>query len=112
MDTTPPRQLEVLWGAALANENSRAYRFEAPVSSWAIEINGLPAWPIVRPRLDRVSPYHVTIETIFGRATLCGAVFGLPKRNKICLNLQWLLFLHDAPQRKFFRAYRYVSGST
>jgi len=30
------------------------------------------------------------------------------EQNLLC---KWLLFLHDAPQRKFFQPYRYVSGS-
>src|SRR5207248_4771540 len=34
-----------------------------------------------------------------------------PKRNKTCLNFTIAAVLHDAPQRKFFWPYRYVSGS-
>src|SRR4026209_2284562 len=77
------RQFEISLGAALATRTRGSARVRSPTSSWAIDTNGrcLPG-RIVRPRLDRVSPFHFTIETIFSRATLCGAVFGSQNGTK------------------------------
>src|SRR4029077_1251622 len=46
---SPRRQFEISLGAALATRTRGSARVRSPTSSWAIDTNGLPAWPNCSP---------------------------------------------------------------
>ena len=108
---SPRRQFEISLGAALATRTRGSARVRSPTSSWAIDTNGLPAWPNCSPTARQSLALPLHNRDNFWQGDVLRSRVCLPKRNKICLNFTMAAVLHDVPQRKFFRPYRYVSGS-
>ena len=110
LDMIPPATVRDIVGRRASNKNSRfgpgskpdiqlGYRYQRAACLAELFAHGSTE---SRPTTSQSRQFLVGRRS----AEPCLA----PKRNKICLNFTMAAVLHDVPQRKFFRPYRYVSG--